>query len=543
MNLNKESQQDSVNLNVNTESDEATSHYSEIDKASPNWSTWPEDLRNSGSAQTYANVSLSGVPSSSSSSSFVSAPTPPPPPPPSVGPNASPSKPKSNCKLAQSMNELSLSSKSGAINVTKKLDPVFLAELEKHLGEKEASKNTNASEERRQDEASCASYARYSSLDKLRQGSPAQLSPVAAAEDTARSSSSSSVIPALKPPPQVSKPKSPVAMMDHRGASSSSSTLPGKVQNSWQPKSTNVQRPSVQQSDQRVESTTDAIVGQIWQQTQVLSQQNVRPTDLTGGRQTLTPVATAQANVNLLQEVAGDSTSNCANEVRHGPSNVAKVTFNQAQACSSNAPNYHSANLSSSSASQDAFSLLQIVTGNVSANSTNESQYGNAANVSKANFNQAQAYSSTSQNYLHNASTSIGSFNLLQTTANHVSAASLNESQYGPCNLSKASSSQAQACSSLSHNYLGNAPTTVNQAAGFTVHQNDFQIVAPMSSNVSSTHGITHIQNDLQQQQHAKSPGLLYEQVCAELKQTVRKILLHLPALIVGLFVFAALLN
>ncbi|XP_011138174.2 uncharacterized protein LOC105182451 [Harpegnathos saltator] len=510
MNLNKDSQQDTVNLNVNVENDEGASHYSEIDKASPNWSTWPEDLRNSASAQTYANVSVSGV---SSLSSLVTAPTPPPPP--SVGPNASPPKPKSNCELAQNMNELSLSSKSGAINVTKKLDPVFLAELEKHLGEKEASKNTNASGES-QEEASCANYLRYSSLDKLRQGSPAQLSPTTT-EDTARSSSSS-VIPALKPPPQVSKPKSPVAMMDHRGASSSTSTLPSKVQNSRQPKSTNVQRPPVQQSDQRVESTTDAIVGQIWQQTQILSQQNVCPTDLGAGRQMLTPVA-AQASMNLLQE-ASDPSSNSANEIRHGPCNVAKATFNQAQACSSSTPNYLSTNLSSSSAGQDNFNLLQIVTGNISANSTNESQYGNTANVSKANFNPIQVCSSTSQNYLHNPSTNIGSFNLLQTTANQVPAATLIESQYGPSNISKASSNQAQACSSLSHNYLTNASTTVNQSSGFTAHQN-YPQNASLSSNVSNTHGITHIQNDLQQQQHAKSTGLLYEQVYAELKQNV----------------------
>ncbi|XP_014483921.1 PREDICTED: uncharacterized protein LOC106749216 [Dinoponera quadriceps] len=504
VNLNKDSQQDAVNLNVNAESEEAASHYSEIDKASPNWSTWPEDLRNSASAQTYANVSASGVPSSSS---FVTAATPPPPP--SVGPNASPPKPKSNCELAQSMNELSLSSKSGT--VAKKLDPVFLAELEKHLGEKEASKNTNASGES-QEEASGANYLRYSSLDKLRQGSPAQLSP-AAAEDR-----SSSLIPALKPPPQVSKPRSPVAMMDHRGASSSSPTpLPVlcKVQNSWPPKSTNVPRPAVQQNDQRLESTTDAIVGQIWQQTQMLPQQGVIHPTADLARQTFTPSVAAQASVNLLQEVPGDLPSNSANEaVRHGPCNVAKATLSQAQACSSNTPsNYLSANLSSSNASgQDAFNLLQIVTGNVSANGTNEAQY-----VSKGNFKQTQVCSSTGQNYLHNPSTSgtIGGFNLLQTV-NQIPVA--NESQYGPCNISKATSNQAQAaCSSLSHNYLGNVATTVNQSGNFAAHQS-----APVSSNVSSNaHGITHIQNDLQQQQHTKSTGLFYEQVYAELKQNV----------------------
>lgn len=513
MNLNKDSQQDAINLNV--ESNESVSHYSEIDKTSPNWSTWPEDLQNSASAQTYTNVSISAV---SPSSSLVTVPTPPPPPPPSVGPNVSPPKSKSNCELAQNMNELSLSSKTGAINVTKKLDPIFLVELEKHLGEKEASRNTNANGES-QDEASCTNYLRYSSLDKLRQGSPAQLSP-SAAEDIR--SSSSSVIPALKPPPQVSKPKSPVAMMDRRGASSSSSTLPTKVQNSWQPKSTNVQRPPVQQSDQRVlESTTDAIVGQIWQQTQILPQPNVCPTDLGVSRQTLTPVM-AQPNVNLLQEVVSNISTNSANEIRRGPCNVAKATSNQTQACSSSASNYLSTNLSSSSTGQDAFNLLHIVTTNISTNSTNESQHGNAVNVSKANANQTQT-SSTSQNYFHNASTNIGNFNLLQTSTSHVSAATLKESQYEHSNISKTSSNQIQACSS-SH-YLKNAPTTGNQSGFFTMHQN-YLPNASASFNVSNSHGITHIQNDLQQQQHAKSTGLLYEQVYAELKQTVCKNLL-----------------
>ncbi|XP_019887576.1 uncharacterized protein LOC105280462 isoform X3 [Ooceraea biroi] len=217
VNLNKESRQDTINLNVNVEgADGAAGHYSEIDKVSPrgsSWSTWPEDLRNTSAAQTYVNIGGGFVPS-------FAAPIPPPPP--TVGPNqASPPKPKSNCDLAQSMNELSLNSNSST-SVAKKLDPSFLAELEKHLGEKEATKNTNAnSGETQETGATCANYLRYPSLDKRRNSTQQSLG----TEDVARPSS---VIPALKPPPQ-GKPKSPVTTMDHRAPSSS--TLPNKVPN------------------------------------------------------------------------------------------------------------------------------------------------------------------------------------------------------------------------------------------------------------------------------------------------------------------------
>lgn len=555
VNLDKESRPNVVNLNV--QDGEAATYYR--DKAS--WSTWPEDLRNSSSAQTYVNISVSGV--SSSLSSFA---VPTPPPPPSVGPNASPPKPVSNCELAQSMSELSLKSKFTPASVTKKLDPGFLAELEKHLGEKEANKNMNASADN-QGTIPCTNYARYSSssLDKLRQDSPAQSSPVA---ENASDRPLSSIIPTLKPPPQ-GKSKSPVSTVDHRAFFSSSSTLSSKVQNSWQPKSTNVQRPRLKQGDQQrvSESATDAIVGQIWQQTQILSQQNICPADAsTSSRQT---PAAAQEDVNLLQEVTNLDVSTCGaqydpsniakitftqtqacsstsqnyfqntasinqdniklfqgatnvsgssvNEARHGPCNVAKAASNQAQTCLSDGPNYPQG---SSVVGQGAFSLLQLATNNLSTNSTNDSQYS-IANVSKANLIQTQTFcsSQTSEpNYPHNASTSIGSFNLLRTTANY--AVSANSATLNPWNCNIAKVTFNQACSSTS-SYSQNVPT-VNQTGSFTLHQNCLQN-APISPSMSNTHGITHIQNDLQHQQDVKSTALLSEQVYAELKQTVRK--------------------
>ncbi|XP_072744786.1 uncharacterized protein Ack [Anoplolepis gracilipes] len=544
VNLNKEYRQDAVNLNVNTNAeDDDASHYSEIDKVSPRGSNWPEDLRNSSAAQTYANVS-SGEPGSS----FAAAPIPPPPP--SVGPNTSPSKPKSNCELARSMNELSLNSNSSA-NVTRKLDPGFLAELEKHLGEKEATKNTNSINDRENQEPGGTNYLCRSSQDKLRQGSAStQLSTTV--EDTVRPLS---VIPVLKSPPH-KKSKSPVTTLDRR-ASVSSTPSTSKVQNSWQSKSTNIQRPHPQDEQRMLESTTDAIVSQIWQQTQTLSQQqqNISLTDLTAACQTLTPVPVAQANANLLQEAVGNITSGTnshgqhgpcnvakaiitqsqasssnhspntthvnqganinllhgtasniassgnTNEAQHGPCNVTKATFNQAQASSANTESYLQ---NSSSVGQGVFNLLQIT-----ANSaTNDSQY-EVANSSKTNLNQTQACSSnSSQNY--NASSV--ALNLLQTT-NHVAGNSASEpSLYGSCNISKAASTnQAQACPTTSQNYLQNQ----NFALHPFYHQN-----VPMSCGVSNVHKITHIQNDLQQ--HVTKPAtLLSEQVYAELKQTV----------------------
>lgn len=535
----------------------ASSYYSEIDKASPresSWSTWPEDLRNVSAAQTYVNVS--SVESASSFTVPAPPPPPPPPPPPSVGPNESPSKPKSNCELAQSMNELSLNS-SASSNIAKKLDPTFLAELEKHLGEKEATKNTNSASNRESQElgAVSANYLRYSSSDKLRQES-APTQQLSTTEDVA--GPSSSVIPTLKPPPQA-KPKSPIAT-DHRG-SSSSSTLLSKVQNSWQPKSTNIQKPSVQSGDQRMsESATDTIVNQIWQQAQTLPQQkNVHPVELVAGRQMLTPVPTNQDNINLLQETT--NLSNTYDQSQYSLSNVAKATFVQTQACSSNQNTKNTTHISYGNVN-----LLQGTATNIAGNTANETQYG-PCNVSKVVFNQAQACSSNSQTYLQNSCTSTGqSFNLLQIVpakipanvtrdplhgaanvlktnlnqtqvvaltgnqscvnasnfspsqpiTNHTASNSISGcAQYRSCNFSKAVPDQTY--SSTSQNCSQNATPVLNQ--NFALHQSYPQNVIPTTNN---THGITHIQNDLQQPQHLKPTTLLSEQVYAELKQMVR---------------------
>lgn len=552
VNLNKECRQDTVNLNVNTSAEgNNASHYSEIDKISPrgsNWSTWPEDIRNSSVAQTYANVS-----GGESASSCAAVPIPPPPP--SIGPNTSPSKPKSNCELARSMNELSLNSNSSA-NVTRKLDPGFLAELEKHLGEKEATKNTNSANGEENQEPGNTNYLHCSSQDKLRQGSASTQQHSTTVEDAARSLS---VIPVLKSPPH-KKSKSPVMTTDRRASFSSTPSI-SKVQNSWQSKSTNIQRPRLKDEQRMSESTTDTIVGQIWQQTQTLSQQqqNICLTDLAAGGQALTPVPVAQGSANLLQEAVGNIATSSANdhsqhgpcnvakaiftqsqasssnhiqspnmthinqgninllhgtanniagggstnETQHGPCNVAKATFNQTQACSANTESYLQ---NSSSLGQGVFNLLQVATNSV----TNDPQY-DVATASKASLNQTQASSSTgSQNY--NASSV--ALSLLQTV-NHVSGNSASESSlYGSCNISKAASTnQAQACSTMSQNYLQNQ-------SGFASHQISLQNV-PMSSSASNVHKIAHIQNDLQQLQQLKPATLLSEQVYAELKQTV----------------------
>ncbi|KAL6430119.1 hypothetical protein ACFW04_007716 [Cataglyphis niger] len=546
VNLNKDCRQDAVNLNVNmnAESDVA-SHYSEIDKLSPrgsNWSTWPEDLRNSSVAQTYANVS-----NSEPASSFVA---PIPPPPPSIGPNTSPSKPKSNCELARSMNELSLNSNSSA-NVTRKLDPGFLAELEKHLGEKEATKNTNSANSEENQELGSVNYLRCSSQDKLRQSSALTQQHSTTVEDTARSLS---VIPVLKSPPH-KKSKSPVTTTDRRASSFSSTPPISKVQNSWQSKSTNIQRPRPKDEQRMSESTTDAIVGQIWQQTQTLSQQqqNICPTDLAAGCQTLTPIPAAQGSANLHQEAVGNIVISSANE--HGPCNVAKAIFTQSQACSSNhiqSPNTH--------INQGNINLLHGTANNsAGSGSTNEAQHG-PCNVTKATFNQTQACSANTESYLQNSSSlGKGVFNLLQIATSSVtndpqydvattSKANLNQTQdcsltsnqnynpssvalnllqttnnisgnsasepslYGSCNISKAAST-TQACTTMSQNYLQNQ-------SSFASHQICLQNV-PMSSGASNVHKIAHIQNDLQQLQHLKPATLLSEQVYAELKQTI----------------------
>lgn len=246
INLSKENRNDSINLNVNVDTEESNTysqnHYSEIDKPSPPIANWPEDLQND--TQTYVNVSSRNLQTSDA------------PPPPPVAPNESPPKPKSNHDLAQSLSELTINSQ----NISpKKLDPAFLAELEKHLGEKEASKNMIASQQNPDSDS-------YSSINKLQDNT----------------------IPALKPPPQTIKRKSP--QLDYR-----SSNLPSKVQNSWPSKSTNIQQPA--RTERVLETTTEQMVGQIWQQTQA-SQHNT------------------QTNLNLLQIA---------------PSNVFKQNLNHAQ--------------------------------------------------------------------------------------------------------------------------------------------------------------------------------------------------------------------
>jgi len=428
------------------------------------------------------------------------------------------------------------------------LDPGFLAELEKHLGEKEATKNTNSANSEENQEPEGASYLR-SSQDKLRQGSTSiqQLSTV---EDATKSLT---VIPVLKSPPH-KKSKSPITTIDRRASFSSTSST-SKVQNSWQSKSTNIQRPRPQDEQRMSESTTDAIVSQIWQQTQTLSQQqqNICLTDLATGSQTLTPVPVAQGNVKF-QETAGNIASGASNHDQHGPCNVAKAIFTQSQACSSN--QNHSPN--TTHVNQGNINLLHETASNIAGSSTSEAQHG-PCNVAKATFNQAQVCSANTENYFQNPSTlDHGVFNLLQVaansvtndsqynvtntskaslnqmqacsstssqnynassaalsllqTANHVSGASASEpSPYGSCNISKAASTnQAQACPTMSQNYSQNQ-------SSFGLHQICPQNV-PMSSGASNVHKIAHIQNDLQ---HLKPATLLSEQVYAELKQTV----------------------
>lgn len=274
INLNKDIRNENTNLNLNVEATAEDSysgdHYSEIDKPSPtatNLSVWPETLPEE-ATEAYANIS----------SRPVSIATPPPPLP-AVGPNEAPPKPKSNHDLAQSLNELTIETRPRGES-PKKLDPAFLAELEKHLGEKEACKNTNASKQPAQTSNSGATYASVSKLHETTE------------------------IPMLRPPPQVAKPRSPQS--DAR----SSTTLPSKVQNSWQSKSTNIQRPQSQLGQNVggnvVESATDVIVGQMWQQ----SQTNVFPatSSFVGQHQVLQPVPSISSSIrpfpgssNLLQ--------------------------------------------------------------------------------------------------------------------------------------------------------------------------------------------------------------------------------------------------
>ncbi|KAL2713184.1 activated Cdc42 kinase Ack [Vespula squamosa] len=314
-NLSKNSINESVNLNVNVNSSEGNvfpeDHYSEIDKLQTpsvsNWTSWPEDLQND--TQTYANVATHNLPTTSNGQSSPPLPPPLPPPPPPMGPNESPSKPKSNHDLAQNLSDLSINSHN--VTSPKKLDPAFLAELEKHLGEKEASKNTNATQQHSNESHT------YTLINKLQDNS---------------------TIPALRPPPQSIKPKSP--QMDQR----TSTHLPSKVQNSMQSKNTNVQKPMLQQENRFVESTTDAIVGQMWQQahSQVHLQSNYSvSTDPNVNR--ISPVVNMpQINVNLLQVAPSNliqATSNL-NSSQYGSKSATETASNHAQNFTSTNQNY-----------------------------------------------------------------------------------------------------------------------------------------------------------------------------------------------------------
>ena len=250
-------------------------------QVSPTPSTWPEDLETG--AQTYVNVS-----------SLPVAVGPPPLPPP-VGPNESPQKPKSNVDLAQSLKDLTIDTKPQTS--PKKLDPAFLAELEKHLGEKEASKNTNATQhqQQQQQQQSVVACSPYAGVPK---------------------SQDNSGIPMLRPPPQPLKSKSPQS--DPRAVVN----ITNKVQNSWQSKSTNIQRPRSQlgqigaiPNTQMLESTTDAIVSQMWQQSQsqALPSQNIFPIQ-TSIQQTQMMQISFQSSANLLQIAPSNLT--------HAPSNL-----------------------------------------------------------------------------------------------------------------------------------------------------------------------------------------------------------------------------
>ncbi|XP_063989983.1 tyrosine-protein kinase sid-3 [Diachasmimorpha longicaudata] len=223
LNLNKDMRSENTNLNVSGRVEGngySIQHYSEVDKVSPgvvSQVSWPEDL--SEEPQTYTSV--------------TARPNFPvvPPPPPALGPNESPPKPKSNVDIAQNMGELTIDVKPHSS--PKKLDPAFLVELEKSLGAKDVCKNTNEAP------------GGYSTVNKAQDGATGG-------------------IPMLRPPPQSSKSRSPNGEL--RGTS-----LPSKVQNSWQSKNTNVQRPQSQliqssPQNQMLETSTEMIIGQMWQQ-------------------------------------------------------------------------------------------------------------------------------------------------------------------------------------------------------------------------------------------------------------------------------------
>ncbi|XP_014230636.1 activated CDC42 kinase 1 isoform X2 [Trichogramma pretiosum] len=244
LNLNKELRSENTNLNVNLPESNGYGHYNDVEKNNTLHANspvihdqeWPDDLTRNDlgavapvapAAATYANVVSRNLHMQEMS-------TPPPPPtPPSITPEESPKKlplMKNNVDVVQSMNDLTIATPQE--NSTKKLDPAFLAELEKHLGEKEANKNSNVNHR-----------------------TPQHVATVAMAADN-------TVIPMLKPPPPSIKPKSPNTDLQQQQPQQQQNFNfpPTKVQNTWQPlqpsivqpKNSNVQlRPRSQGSDER----------------------------------------------------------------------------------------------------------------------------------------------------------------------------------------------------------------------------------------------------------------------------------------------------
>lgn len=297
INLNKDSNRTrNENTNLNVNSNERTNGYShehcdEIKDNRTSLTNWPDDLPEDNQLQ-YSNIAgTSNIPTTDLSTSPPSPPPPPPPllppPPPLVGPNQSPVKAKSNHDITQTMNELTIDTNhQPQHNSPKQLDTAFLAELEKHLGVKEASKNTN--ETQQQPENSVVPYATVN-----------------------KTSENSCGIPMLRPPPQAVKLRSPSA--DSRG----SSNLSSKVQNSWQTKNTNIQRPQ-SQCGHVIESNTDMIIGQMWQQSQAVNQNfNSLPSSSASNILQPEPVQIFQTHQtsNLLQIVPAQQPSKNENNI------------------------------------------------------------------------------------------------------------------------------------------------------------------------------------------------------------------------------------
>ncbi|XP_014213199.1 tyrosine-protein kinase sid-3 isoform X2 [Copidosoma floridanum] len=308
LNLNKDLHSENTNINVNVNVDSGSNgyssgdHYSEIDKAestspSPIPQNWPDDIRvDSAAPVTYANVVRGGLPVTS------------PPPPPLIGPNESPTKSKNNVDIAQSIGELSIETRAQAS--PKKLDPAFLAELEKHLGEKEATKNTNATKQQ--------PTQQVTQQQPITAAAPSNL-PVATNKPP-----DNNVIPMLRPPPQPVKPKSPNC--DQR-SSGSNFNFPNKVQNSWPTKSTNIQRPRSQigLSSQPIEcSGSEAAIAQLWHQNQIQNQNVAGAACVLGNT-----AATSSSNLHQILP-------------NHAPSNLETAAHNIALAYQQQFPPQHS---------------------------------------------------------------------------------------------------------------------------------------------------------------------------------------------------------